>query len=208
MADQSTKERPQTDDAACENAAIGKRLHRLRKKHNMTLKELSAETGFSTGFLSQLERGISTIAIDALAKLLKVFNVDLDVFFQKDTPAAGRHIMRSYEQRHVKISPRIIETVLSRKVEEFNFLPRLYHLLPAESSPSPAPEAYEHEGEELIYVLEGVLTLYLDGKAHRLYPGDCAQMHSKEPHNWANETSHIVRFLQINYPNPYLDRAD
>jgi hypothetical protein len=38
-----------------------------------------------------------------------------------------------------------------------------------------------------------------------MYPGDSAQLHSSDEHNWTNRTNRLVRFLQINYPNPYLE---
>jgi transcriptional regulator with XRE-family HTH domain len=182
---------------------IGEKIKALRKHNKLTLKQLSELTGFSIGFLSQVERGISSIAIDSLAHVLKVFNIELSNFFQQEPLDAGEGIMRSYEQRFFKSSPRIIESLLSYKVSEFNCLPRIYQLLPAEAEVAPPAESYIHEGEEILYILDGVLTLYLRGKVYSLFPGDCVQLHSSDPHNWENKTKCIVRFLQFNYPNPY-----
>ena len=41
---------------------------------------LSEQTGLSIGFLSQLERGMTTIAIDSLANVAKVLGVELSDF--------------------------------------------------------------------------------------------------------------------------------
>ena len=51
------------------NGSIGARIKSLRLQHKMTLKHLSEKSGLSIGFLSQLERGLSSIAIDSLAEL-------------------------------------------------------------------------------------------------------------------------------------------
>ena len=48
---------------------IGSKIKKYRKEKKYTLKNLSEQTGLSIGFLSQLERGITTIAIDSLANV-------------------------------------------------------------------------------------------------------------------------------------------
>ena len=64
-------------------------------------------------------------------------------------------------------------------------------------------ELYSHEGEEFIYVLEGILTLNVDNTQTDLYPGDSAHIKSISPHNWRNNTSKIVKILTVNSPNPF-----
>lgn len=51
-------------------ADVGKKIKELRTNKNLTLKDLSAKTNLSIGFLSQLERGLTTIAIDSLETIL------------------------------------------------------------------------------------------------------------------------------------------
>ena len=51
------------------NAIIGLRIKNLRTEKKYTLKYLSENTGLSIGFLSQLERGMTSIAIDSLDKI-------------------------------------------------------------------------------------------------------------------------------------------
>ncbi len=50
------------------NLTIGSKLKALRTSKKYTLKQLSEESGLSIGFLSQIERGMSSIAIDSLSK--------------------------------------------------------------------------------------------------------------------------------------------
>ncbi|SDE00466.1 Helix-turn-helix domain-containing protein [Bhargavaea beijingensis] len=45
---------------------IGEEFKRLRKERKMTLRELSDRSGLSVSFLSQVERGISTITFTSL----------------------------------------------------------------------------------------------------------------------------------------------
>ena len=64
-----------------DNLDIGSRVQSRRKEQKITLKELSERTGLSTGFLSQFERGMTTIAIDSLQNIAKVLDMDMDSFF-------------------------------------------------------------------------------------------------------------------------------
>ncbi len=60
---------------------IGKKIKKLRTNKKLTLKELSERTNLSIGFLSQLERGLTTVAIDSLTKIAKELDVNLTYFF-------------------------------------------------------------------------------------------------------------------------------
>ena len=63
---------------------IGSKIKKYRKEKKYTLKNLSEQTGLSIGFLSQLERGITTIAIDSLANVADVLGVEMMDFFESD----------------------------------------------------------------------------------------------------------------------------
>ena len=63
------------------NVTIGAKVKAFRTAKKYTLKQLSEESGLSIGFLSQLERGLSSIAIDSLAKLATILGVSLSSFF-------------------------------------------------------------------------------------------------------------------------------
>ena len=81
------------------NAIIGLRIKNLRTEKKYTLKYLSENTGLSIGFLSQLERGMTSIAIDSLDKISKVLDVELFSFFTTNIKPNDVHIMRRYEQK-------------------------------------------------------------------------------------------------------------
>ena len=185
------------------NVAVGMKIKKLRVNKKYTLKQLSEETGLSIGFLSQLERGMSTIAIDSLAKVAAILEVDLSSFFENPSKI-NEKVVRRHRQQFDQISPLMIQYILSNSVEEFSFLPRLFEILPSKEWESEEKIDFNHEGEEFIYVLEGVLTIDINGIEHTLYPGDSVQIHSNMDHNWANTTNKVTKFLSIHYPNPFL----
>ncbi|MFR9307529.1 MAG: helix-turn-helix domain-containing protein [Lachnospiraceae bacterium] len=184
--------------------SIGTKIKALRTEKKYTLKELSEKSGLSIGFLSQLEHGKSTIAIDSLAKLAEILDADLSSFFTS-VPAPGKDqpVCRSFELQCSQVSPQIVQYILSNNVGEFTCLPRIFHLMPFAYSDLGEFELYQHKGEEFVYVMEGVLEVYLNGQHYLLNPGDSVQIHSEQPHNWVNPTNCITKILTINSPNPF-----
>ena len=180
---------------------VGKKIKELRNDKNLTLKDLSAKTNLSIGFLSQLERGLTTIAIDSLGNIAKALDVNLS-YFLEGPKSNKKVILRSYEKEVFQVySNQFIHYHLTNDVGEKNLLPRLIEILPTNSKEDVTP--YKHEGEEFVYVLEGILTLFMGNEQHELYPGDSAHYNSNIVHNWANYTSKTVKILTVHTPNMF-----
>ncbi len=178
---------------------IGMKIKELRTQKGITLKELSEKSGLSIGFLSQLERGLTTIAVDLLEKLAEILEVNLTYFF--DYPHKREEkVLRSYEQELIDVQEGgFIKYSLSTNLEDKQFVPRLIEILPQRKEEEVLSS--KHQGEEFVYVLEGILTVYIDEKRHEVYPGDSVHMNSNINHNWANYTNKKVKLLVVNTPN-------
>lgn len=180
---------------------IGERAKQLRLEKEITLKGLSEKTKLSVGYLSQFERGINTIAIDALAKIADVLEVDLTYFFP-DNKKKTAIVLKKHERELLDvIGENYIVTGLSSQSDSFQCYPRLIEILPSMKKEN--LQVYAHEGEEFIYVLEGILTLYHEDQVYHLYPGDTAHYASSSQHNWANDTNMTVKVLCVSTPNPF-----
>lgn len=183
---------------------IGLKIKELRNVKKITLKQLSEQSGLSVGFLSQLERGLSTIAIDSLSILSDALGVNISVFFDEMEKREDKPVIRSFEKNLNIISNQMHEYVLTNESADLDFLPREYVLFPWMNSEDIDSAIYKHEGVEFIHVLEGILTVNLENAVYDLYPGDSITIHSDKPHNWQNRTNKITRILTINSPNPIL----
>jgi len=62
-------------------------------------------------------------------------------------------------------------------------------------SPGYRSETVSHEGEEILYVLEGAITQRLDGQEMVLSVGDSLHFRGNSPHSWSNDTARITRLL-------------
>ncbi len=185
---------------------IGAKVKALRLENKMTLKDLGKLSKLSIGFLSQFERDQTTIAIDSLSRIAKIFDVDI-TYFIGSKPKSSSPIVRKYDNADVQIlSSNFISRVLINDVEA-SFLPRIIEILPNYESDIEV-DMISHEGEEFIYVLEGILDLIVDGVTQSLYPGDAAYISSKQQHNWLNNTNRTIKLLTINYPNAFKHKED
>ncbi|MGL5329989.1 MAG: helix-turn-helix domain-containing protein [Peptostreptococcaceae bacterium] len=183
------------------NKDIGSKVKKLRTQKKMTLKDLSNETDLSVGFLSQLERGLTSIATDTLAKIADVFDIDISYFFIKPKIAKSQ-VVRSYDRELLKISTfGCIQYSLSNDLSEKDVYPRLIEILP--NNTDEEIQTYVHNGEEFLYVLEGILTMVLGDEHYELYPGDSIHYNSGKNHNWANYTNKMVKLLVVSTPNHF-----
>ncbi|MGL5439666.1 MAG: helix-turn-helix domain-containing protein [Filifactoraceae bacterium] len=183
------------------NKDIGGKVKQLRTQNNMTLKDLSEKTNLSVGFLSQLERGLTSISTDALGSIADVFDIDISYFFIKKKFIESP-VVRGYEKEFYVIFPEgCVQYNLSNSLKSKNIFPRLIEILPTATNEQIKSDT--HSGEEFIYVLEGVLTVFLNEEPYKLYPGDSIHYSSLDRHYCANYTSKMVKILVVSTPNPF-----
>lgn len=183
---------------------VGRKIKELRINNNLTLNELGIKAGLSIGYLSQLERGLTTIAIDTLNNLGEILGVEL-LYFIPSPKQNENIIIRGYEKEVFQVnSNQFIYYNLTNDVKDKTILPRYIEILPTSCMEDVA--TYNHEGEEFLYILEGILTLLLNDEKFELFPGDSAHYSSKIIHNWANRTSRTVKFVAVHTPNFLKDK--
>lgn len=184
---------------------IGNKIKEIRTSKNLTLKQLSEKTNLSIGFLSQVERGLSNIAIDSLQDVANALEVEITVFIQGDQEDESKNpVIRNFEKKCSVINPILHSYNMTHFSEELSFLPREYHLMPNINAENDSLETYHHIGQEWIYVIEGILTVTIQRQQYDLYPGDCITIDSQFDHNWCNRTNKVTRFITINTPNPLI----
>ena len=173
---------------------IGSKIKKYRKEKKYTLKNLSEQTGLSIGFLSQLERGITTIAIDSLANVADVLGVEMMDFFESDLHQENDPVMRSYDLPTRLLSVEQIEYCLGK--ESFALRPKILQLMPCAQKEEKL-EAVKAESELFLYLLEGVLSLEMREHSYVLYPGDSVQLAKGSRYGMYNRTTKPVKVLLV-----------
>ena len=160
---------------------IGKRLRQLRTKNSLTLEELASRTELTKGFLSQLERNLTSPSISTLENITEVLGVPLEDFFRED-----RETRISFSKDDYSVDERD-----GRKItwlvpdSQKNVLePILMELQPGTESQEIEP----YEGAEFGYVLKGHLDLIKTGtnEAYRLRKGDSFYLEGDYTHKLVN----------------------
>jgi transcriptional regulator with XRE-family HTH domain len=82
--------------------SIGPKLRLLRNERSLTLARLGAETGYSTALLSKLESERMIPTLQTLARISRVYGVDLGYFFSSVT----HHSLSITRRAHISDDPR------------------------------------------------------------------------------------------------------
>lgn len=170
-------------------AMIGAMIRNRRKQLHLTLQKLGEKSGVSYSYLSQVERDNATPTLGTLAQIAQALGVGVDYFIA--TPSAADSLTRA--DRRMRFSVNGSSIVYERLGAEFpgNQLSAFIIHVPAGFR----SETVGHEGEEIIYVLDGAITQIVDGTTFHLRTGDSLHYRGTSPHSYANETALPARLL-------------
>jgi transcriptional regulator with XRE-family HTH domain len=167
--------------------AVGRRIRALRRTSELSLETVAARTSLSIGFLSQIERGLSSPSLRVLATLADVLGVGIAALFgtkQSEDGAAGGVVTRELQRAELKLwRTGISKQLLSPAGAENRLNLFLVHMEPGGST---GDELYTHDGEEAGLVLEGEMTLTVDAETWSLKTGDSFRFASRRPHRFSN----------------------
>jgi transcriptional regulator with XRE-family HTH domain len=184
-----------------EIVAVGKAIRTLRKEKGLSLRELSQLSGLSTGFLSMVERGRSSLALTSLNNVAKALDTEVADLFASERKVRVSHplphVSRAKEDGRLSIaSSQRVYKVLSPRAPGLVFEPLLVTVGPN----SDLEEPYSHEGEEFAYVIEGELIFAVDSEEYRLGPGDSIHLLPTVPHAIRNDTEEPAKVLWVLTP--------
>lgn len=169
-------------------AQVGPRLRSLRTSSNMTLQELSEQTGISISTLSRLESGQRRPTLEQLLPLARAHRVPLDDLV--GAPATGD------PRIHIKPIAGHGMTILPLSRGTGGGLQAFKHVIPA-GKPNANPELATHEGYEWLYVLKGNLRLRLGVHDLILPAGEAAEFDTHTPHWFGRADTRGVEFLSL-----------
>lgn len=160
---------------------IGQRLQALRREQGLTLEQLATDSGFSAGYLSQIETGAAVPSLTALQLIAAELGVDVATFFPEER-RHGTRLIRAGERHEFRLEPASGEVyaVLAGQVHGGAFSALYARHLPGEGG---SERPFRHLGEEFSVVLSGALQLTIDGKEHALGAGDWIHYSSHPSHS-------------------------
>lgn len=140
---------------------VHKRIKELRVKSGMTLKDLGEKTDLTPGFLSQLERGNSSLAINTLKKIADAFQVHISYFFE-DTGDEQYIVTPKTQERMLGENLETVYIRLNGKFPQRSLAPFILKLNPLQKK----TKTFQYPGEEFYYVLQGEVIFTIDNKKY------------------------------------------
>jgi len=162
---------------------IGKRIRILREEKGISLDELSNLTGFDVELLSNIENNIVQPQLGTVIRLSKA----LDSAFGRLISGIGNRIYSITRKDEQKVVSRSTAKKGQKQVYTYKSLApevkgRHMEALIVQLEENPDKEVSVHDGEEFIYVLDGIVVLNIGEETFDLEPGDSAYYLSTTPH--------------------------
>lgn len=177
---------------------VSRKIRLIRKKQNITLRELSEKTELSISFLSQFERDVSSITLVSLKKIADALHIPMKELFEEEQEDTGQFVHKcsdgtgllgldkkytSYERLSGRFEGRKIESLLLR-------------MEPLRSDFKPCT----HEGEEFIYILKGRACFTVEEQEYVVGEGESIHYPSTLLHKIVNIENEELVFLCIVTP--------
>ncbi|MHB1391707.1 MAG: helix-turn-helix domain-containing protein [Clostridia bacterium] len=174
---------------------ISKEIRKRRLEKKMTLKELSEKTNLSVSFLSQVERGISSMTIVSLKNIANALGVSLRDLVDVDDRTS--FVNKKDNQILLRLEKSFISYIrLSGKFENR----KLEGILVTMKPNFYEHEETSHEGEEFYYVLKGSAVFIVDGAEYRISEGETMHYPSTLLHRTINPEDQELVMLSIITP--------
>ena len=183
--------------------AIGHEVRAFRKKLGITGADLASATGISLGMLSKIENGNTSQSLTTLQSLARALGVPVTAFFRRFEEVRNAVFVKAGEGLE-------IERRGTRAGHQYNLLGHIGNsssglqvepyliTLTADSDVFPT---FQHDGLELIYMLEGEVKYRHADKLYTMLPGDSLFFDADAPHGPEVLVNLPIRFLSIiSYP--------
>ena len=161
---------------------LGARLRARRKAIGKTMQQVADEASLTIGFISQIERGISTPSLASLYNVAKALDASVDMFVSQ-APKRSHSVVTHAGQR-----PTFKVDGTSRYYEflERGFAEATLNACVSHVPPGHASEMMSHEGEDFVYLVAGTMHYEVDGIGYQLKAGDTLHFDSRKPHRGTN----------------------
>lgn len=172
---------------------IGKKIKELRQQNGLTLGDLASRSELTKGFLSQVERNLTTPSIATLEDILEALGTNLSEFFREEPE---EKIVFSAQEFFVDHQPEYsIEWVIPN-AQKNEMEPILLTIHPHGKS----HELQAHRGEEFGYVLKGTVTLIRGSKRYKLKASETFYLNGTKSHYLYNHGTSDAKVLWITTP--------
>jgi transcriptional regulator with XRE-family HTH domain len=200
----SRKAAPRDNGSTPLERYLGSTIRELRRKHGLTIADISERTGISRGMLSRIETGQTATSLDTLSRLAQGLGVSLSALFRNYGVVDGG-VQLVKKGRGMEVARRGTRSGHTYQLLAYDQGPiRLFEpFLITIEKPSETFPIFEHTGTEFMYMLEGHMQ-YRHGKnVYDLVPGDAITFNGEVPHGPEKLVKCPILFITVMiYPSP------
>lgn len=174
---------------------IGSKIKELRIQKSLTQEELADRAELSKGFISQLERDLTSPSIATLVDILQCLGTNLEEFFTGTGSEQVVFKKTDYFEKH--------DTELNNRIQwiipnaQKNMMEPI--LLTLDPNGSTYPDN-PHEGEEFGYVLSGSILLYIGNRAYKVKKGESFYFTANKQHYITASEKNGATLLWVSTP--------
>ncbi|WP_103996765.1 cupin domain-containing protein [Paenibacillus sp. UNC499MF] len=178
-----------------ENIDIGKKVEKYRKAKDLSMRELARLAEITPSMLSQIERGLANPSIQTIKVLAKSLEVPTFSFFMEETNTVDL-VVRSNNRKKMVVENLSYELVSPDFTG--NLATAIMNVPPNTVS---SEKQLEHKGEEVAFVLEGKIKVFLDDAEYVLEAGDSVKIPAQMKHKWENDfNEHAAVLFSVTPP--------
>jgi transcriptional regulator with XRE-family HTH domain len=174
--------------------AVARNIKGLRTARGWSLDQLAARSGVSKGMLVHLEQGRTNPSLNTLCKLAETLGISLAGLIElHDQPKVqvleADATVRLWSGIEGSWGDLLVGSDKRDHVELWT-----WRMAPGDALPS---YAHLRGTQEMVHVLDGTLTLEVDGEAHAVPAGGAALFDADVAHEYRNDHKRAVRFVMV-----------
>lgn len=173
---------------------IGNKLKRLRTAHFLTQEELADRCELTKGYISQLERDLTSPSIATLVDILECLGTDLTKFFNEETE--DKIVFKENDVFVKETDDNYIINWLIPNAQKNKMEPILVEL----GSYSKTKLETPHEGEEFGFILSGSIVLHYGNERYKVKKGQSFYFKANKDHFIENNGKNICKILWVSSP--------
>lgn len=162
---------------------IGAKLKELRILKGLTQEELADRAELSKGFISQLERDLTSPSIATLLDILQCLGTSVNEFFNESPEEQIVFEKTDYFEKYDSELKSTVKWIIPNAQK--NVMEPI--LLTLDAGGETCPDN-PHEGEEFGYILQGSVSIHLGNKVYRAKKGESFYFSADKEHYLTSKT--------------------
>ena len=186
------------------NKIVGEKIKSLRETKEISIAEMAERTGLAEEQINRIENNVDIPSLAPLIKIARALGVRLGTFLD-DQDEMGAVICRKQEETDSTISfsnnamdarTHMRYQALAKSKSDRHMEPFIVDIEPTNDTDFTLSS---HEGEEFIYVMDGIIEVCHGKKKHIIKAGDTIYYDSIVPHHVHGYEGQAAKILAVVY---------